>query len=90
MDGGTQISAFISDETKKLLDEYTRKTGVKKSFVIEQALLHHLQALREIPPQFIIPTRMVLTKESGEKLLELLENPPKANAKLKRLMRRGR
>lgn len=34
----TQISANVSKETKKLLDAYTRTRGIKKSFVIGQAL----------------------------------------------------
>ena len=51
----TQISASVSKETKKLLDAYTRKRGVKKSFVIEQALRHHLLAAEEIPEEFIVP-----------------------------------
>ena len=51
----TQISASVSKETKKLLDAYTRKRGIKKSFVIEQALRHHLLAAEEIPEEFIVP-----------------------------------
>jgi DNA invertase Pin-like site-specific DNA recombinase len=51
----TQISASVSKETEKLLDAYTRKRGIKKSFVIEQALRHHLLAADEIPEEFIVP-----------------------------------
>ena len=43
-----QISANISVETKALLEKYAEVQGVKKAFVIEQALLHHLQALNEL------------------------------------------
>lgn len=37
--------------------------GVKKAYLIEEALQHHLQALREIPEDLIIPSRLVLTDE---------------------------
>jgi hypothetical protein len=37
------------------LDAYTLKRGIKKSFVIEQALRHHFLAAEEIPEEFIVP-----------------------------------
>jgi len=45
----TQISALISTETKARLEAYVREYGVKRSFLIERALQHHLAALDEIP-----------------------------------------
>jgi hypothetical protein len=45
----TQISAFISDTTKELVERYVEAHGVKKGHLIEEALLHHLQALRDLP-----------------------------------------
>ncbi len=42
-----QISAHISEETKKRAEAYVNAYGVKKGFFIESALLHHLQALRK-------------------------------------------
>ena len=56
----TQISAYISDDAKAALETYVKQRGVKKAYVIEEALLHHLQALREIPEDVIIPARLVL------------------------------
>ena len=35
----TQISAFISGATKSLLEEYAEAHGLKKAYLIEQALL---------------------------------------------------
>lgn len=71
----TQMSAFISAETKKLVERYTEAHGVKKAALIESALLHHLQALRELPQDIIIPPRLVVTRKSGERLLERLARP---------------
>jgi hypothetical protein len=70
----TQISANISPETRDRLERYVRARGMKKGFVIEQALLHHLQAISEIPEDIVIPPRLVVTAASGERLLERLKS----------------
>ncbi|HUU01088.1 MAG TPA: hypothetical protein VM425_06610 [Myxococcota bacterium] len=80
-----QISAYVSMETRKLLDEYVRERGVKKAFVIESALLHHLMAMQELPPDVIVPPRLVVTRESGEKILAAVENPPEPTDAIKAL-----
>ncbi len=89
-DTDTQVSAFVSAETKEQLERHTRATGVKKAFLIEQALLHHLAALDELPQDVIIPPRLVLSKRSGKQLMERLAKPPKPTAALRRLMKHGR
>jgi uncharacterized protein (DUF1778 family) len=71
----TQLSAHVSVETKRLLDAYVDAHGVKKAFLLENALLHHLRALREIPEDVIIPPRLVVTAASGERILERLSEP---------------
>ena len=64
MTKSTQVSAFISEETKIQIEAYVRRHGVKKAYLIEEALQHHLQALREIPEDLVIPSRLVLTGEA--------------------------
>ena len=49
MSTATQVSAYISEETKAEVEAYVKRRGVKKAYLIEEALQHHLQALREIP-----------------------------------------
>jgi hypothetical protein len=56
----TQISAQISRTTRELMERHVRRTGVKKGHLVEQALLHHLQALDEIPAEYIIHPRVVV------------------------------
>jgi hypothetical protein len=56
----TQISAHISQETKEKVERYAAAHGVKKGALVEQALLHHLQALHELPADLVIPPRLVL------------------------------
>lgn len=82
----TQISAFISKIVKARLEKLVRARGLKKGFVIERALEHHLQALQEIPEEFIIPPTLVVTPESFNKLLKQLKSPPQPTAALRRLM----
>ena len=68
----TQISANISVETKKMLEKYSQAQGLKKGFLMEQALLHHLNALRELPADIILPPCIVIAKSSGKRVLERL------------------
>jgi hypothetical protein len=72
----TQISATISWETKRRLEDYVKDHGVKKAHLIETALLHHLHALEEIPSDVIIPPLLKVSAESGEKLIDCILNPP--------------
>ncbi len=77
----TQVSAYISEETKAEVEAYVKRHGVKKAFLIEEALQHHLQALREIPEDLIIPSRLVLTSEAMTEIAERItqkEQPTEA------------
>ncbi|MCD6198785.1 MAG: hypothetical protein J7K15_09475 [Deltaproteobacteria bacterium] len=81
----TQISAYISEVTKDLVERYVRARGIKKGFLVESALLHHLQALEELPADIIIPPRLVVSRESGAAILEQLEKPNEPTDAMKRL-----
>ena len=83
----TQISAYISDETKNTMEHYSTTYGVKKGFLIENALDHYLQALYEIPEEFIVPAKIVLDDESFDKVADIMENPPKPTKALMELMK---
>jgi hypothetical protein len=65
----TQISAQISDTTRELMERYVRRAGVKKGHLIEQALLHHLQALEELPAEYIVRPRLVVSRKTGAALM---------------------
>ena len=81
----TQISAYISKETKDLVEQFVQARGVKKGFLVESALLHHLKALEELPADVIIPPRLVVSRESGETVLEELEKPAELTDAMKAL-----
>lgn len=84
----TQISALISETTRDRLEKHVRATGVKKGHLLEQALLHHMQALEELPAEFIIHPRIVVSRSTGQAILKQMESAKPTRA-LRRLMRDG-
>lgn len=87
MPTSTQVSAFISKETKAEVEAYVKRRGVKKAWLIEQALQHHLQALREIPEDLIIPSRLVLTDKAMAGIADRISREDQPAEALKALFR---
>ena len=56
-----------------------------RAHLIEQALLHYLQALEELPPDVIVAARIVLTKESAHRVRDLTTHPPAPTEAMTRL-----
>lgn len=81
-----QISAIVSEETRALLHEATEARGLKKGHVIEEALLHYLHALRELPSDVIIPSRLVLTEASGREVIDQVLHPREPTDAMRSLM----
>ena len=82
-----QVSATISATTREKLDRFTEELGLKKNFVVEQALLYFMESRRELPDEAFVPTRIVLDDEAFERVVARLEAPPTATSKLRELMR---
>ena len=82
-----QISAHISPTTKEELERFADARGLKKGYVIEDALLHHLQALREIPDDVVVPVRLLLSSTSFSRVAERVRRPRKPTAAMRRLMK---
>ena len=80
MEKETQISAIVSQSTRDLLERHVRATGVKKGYLVEQALRHHLQALHELPAEIIVHPKLVVTRRSGEAIVKQMKSgkPTKA------------
>jgi uncharacterized protein (DUF1778 family) len=87
MSNQSQISATISEATKEKLDRFTESHGLKKNFVVEQALLYFMEARRELPDEALIPTRLMVDDKTFDRLIELLESPPEPTGALRELMR---
>ena len=77
MEKECQISALISPATRALLEQYVRATGIKKGHLVEQALLHHMQALHELPADMIVRPRLVVSRRSGERIAARITAPPR-------------
>ena len=85
-----QVSAYISPETRRELERFVEAHGVKKGHLIEMALLHHLQALRELPADAIVPPRIVVSEETGKWLLDGMDQPAGPTEAMRRLYERVR
>ena len=83
----TQVSAYISEETKSEVEAYVKRRGVKKAHLIEETLQHHLQALREIPEDLIIRSRLVLTEKAMAQIAERINQEEQPTEALKSLFR---
>ena len=81
-----QISAHVSTSTKERLTRYAEAHGLKKGAIIEAALLHHLQALEEIPQDLVVPARVTVSPESFESIQAAIEDPPPPTEALRALM----
>ena len=84
----TQISAHISEETSEELDRYVDAHGLKKAFVIEQALRHHLRALKELPAEVIVPPQLVVNAKTGEHLARRMAKPRKPTPAMRALFKK--
>ena len=82
----TQISAYISEETKQEVELYAGAHGIKKGALVEQALLHHLKALRELPADIVIPPRIELSDKSFRIVAERISKPRRPRKALRALM----
>jgi len=83
----SQISATVSAATKERLDRFTESHGLKKNYVVEQALLFFMEARKELPNEALVPARLVLEDKTFERVVALLEHPPAPTDALRELMR---
>jgi uncharacterized protein (DUF1778 family) len=87
MSDQSQISATVSAATKEKLDRFTESHGLKKNFVVEQALLYFMEARRELPDEALIPARLVLDDKAFDRVVDLMERSPAPTQALRELMR---
>ncbi|MEN9577166.1 MAG: hypothetical protein RJA70_175 [Pseudomonadota bacterium] len=83
----SQISATVSAATKERLDRFTEGHGLKKNFVVEQALLFFMDARRELPDEALIPARLLLDDKAFDRVLRQLEDAATPTEALRELMR---
>jgi S-adenosylmethionine:diacylglycerol 3-amino-3-carboxypropyl transferase len=83
----SQISATVSSATKEELDRFTESQGLKKNYVVEQALLFFMAARRELPDEALVPARIVLDNTSFDRIAATVERAPAPSRALRELMR---
>ncbi len=83
----SQVSATVSVETKDALDRFTDEHGLKKNYVVEQALLYFMEARRTLPDEAFTPTRIVLGNDAFDAIVARLEAPAEPTPALVALMR---
>lgn len=81
----SQVSAVIADTTRERLERFAKQHGVKKSHLIETAILHHLAALEELPADVVVPPALMLSREEGADLIRRIEQPAPPTPALKAL-----
>jgi hypothetical protein len=87
MSAQSQISAAISSATKEELDRFTESHGLKKNYVVEQALLFFMKARRELPDEALVPARIVLEDGAFDRIVSMVEQAPPPTEALRELMR---
>lgn len=83
-----QLSTPITRETRQMLDRYSKRTGIKKGHLIEEALRSYLVAHEGLPLDVVVPNTLVLSSSSSRKFVRELRGQ-KPNVALKKLMRDG-
>lgn len=81
----TQISGFISSDTKRELERYVEKKGLKKAYVLEQALQLHLRAMQELPAEVVVPAQLELSARSFDRVASRVKTPRKPTKAMKAL-----
>jgi hypothetical protein len=83
--GLSQVSAVIADTTRERLERFARLHGIKKSHVIETAILHHLAALEELPADVFVPPELVVSRTAGADIMRRIERPEPPTPAMKSL-----
>ncbi len=78
-----QISAYVEDDIKQKMEVYSSSHGLKKGFLIQNALDYYLNALHEIPTSMMTPSHISVNEKTFE---TLVSSKSKANTKLKKLL----
>ena len=80
-----QVSAYISEETKAMMEAHVNSRGLKKAFFIEEALRFHLHAANELPEDMMVSPDIRLSEASFSELVQALEQDDAPTQQLKDL-----
>ena len=80
-----QISAYIQDDVKQKLEDYSTNHGMKKGYLIENAIEYYLNALIELPSNVLVPSNITISKDTYNEIEKLENKEP--NLELKNLLK---
>lgn len=75
-----QINARVAASTKRRLERLCQARGLKQEALVEDALLHHLSALDELPADLILRPRLVVDAPTAEAMAQQWEDPQPTEA----------
>lgn len=75
-----QISAYISDESKLLLENFSKHSGLKKGFIIEQAIVQYINTQQNLPNDIIVPPSVRVSKKVFDEII-MSDNEPSNSLK---------
>lgn len=82
-----RLSASISDEMHSEVDAYLKKNSVSMDYLLDVALQHYFEALKGIPDDVCIPSKLLITRATLQKISNLLVENQEPSTSLKQLMR---
>lgn len=83
-----QLSTPITRETREMLERYSKRTGIKKGHLIEEAIRSYLIAHEGLPRDLVVPSTIRLSASSSKRFMRELRGKTPHPA-LKKLMRDG-
>lgn len=85
---GVPITAHVSRSTKERLERFARSRGLEEGPLVEDAVLHHLKALEELPADVVIPPRLVVSAASWSLIQDRIASPRKPTPAMVKLQAR--
>lgn len=89
-DAPVQLNATVRAAIKDELDRFAEKRGLKKGYVIEEALARYMHAADELPAHVVINSEIVLSEAGIRRFEEALAAPSNPTPALRALMKRRR
>ncbi len=84
----TQVSAYISAETKAEVEAYVKRRGVKKAYFDgRRGAAAPPSGIAEIPEDLIISSRLVLTEDAMAEIADRIRQEDQPTEALKTLFR---
>lgn len=89
MEDTTPIEIRVDASTADQLQRMSAVAGKSTSEIVARALQIYLRDCSEWPADSFVPARVVLDRDSAQRVRKLVESPPEPTDALRRLLGRG-